>query len=177
VRKFIKVEWNNREDHDNFIGNYRRGFRRNDANAMNRNSIRLLLLSSLLWHGVGTREAYGRDPQVTVEQLLQTTQAWNGTEYTHHLTGQPQITILRISIPPNSALDWHEHPMISAGYVLSGQITLEMKRTGKRKTFHAGEALAETVNAVHRGYTTQQPVELVVFYAGSVGLPLSIKAK
>ncbi|MEA3144980.1 MAG: hypothetical protein QOI53_401, partial [Verrucomicrobiota bacterium] len=35
----------------------------------------------------------------------------------------------------------------------------------------------ECVNATHRGYTTDQPAELVVFYAGLPGMPLSIKNK
>jgi quercetin dioxygenase-like cupin family protein len=144
---------------------------------MNRNLLQFVVLSSLVWHIAVSSEAYAQDSQIRVEQLLQTTHSWDGTEYTHYLTGQPQITVLRISIPPNTALDWHEHPMMNAGYVLSGQITLEIKGSARRKTLRAGEALAECVNTVHRGYTTHQPVELVVFYAGTVGLPLSIKVK
>jgi quercetin dioxygenase-like cupin family protein len=144
---------------------------------MNRNLLQLIVLSSLLWRIAGSSEAHARDSQVRVEQLLQTTHSWDGAEYTRYVTGRPQITILRISIPPNTALDWHEHPMISAGYVLSGQITLEIKGTRERKTLRAGEALAESVNTIHRGYTAYQPVELVVFYAGTMGLPLSIKVK
>jgi quercetin dioxygenase-like cupin family protein len=144
---------------------------------MNRNFLQLTVLSSLLWLLEASSEAYARDPHVRVDQLLQATRSWDGSEYTRYVNGQPQITILRISIPPNTALDWHEHPMISAGYVVSGQITLETRGTRERKTLHAGQALAESVDTVHRGYTTQQPVELVVFYAGAVGLPLSVKAK
>jgi quercetin dioxygenase-like cupin family protein len=126
---------------------------------------------------IAASNASARDPRVMVDQLLQTTQSWDGNQYKHYVPGQPQITILRISIPPNTALDWHEHPMISAAYVVSGQITLEIRGSPQRKTIQAGQALAESVATVHRGYTTNQPVELVVFYAGAVGLPLSIKAK
>jgi quercetin dioxygenase-like cupin family protein len=123
------------------------------------------------------REASARDSRVIVQQVLQTTRSWDGTRYTGYAKGQPQITILRITIPRNTALDWHQHPMINAAYVLSGQLVLEKRDTKERKTFHAGEALAETVNTIHRGYTTDQPTELVVFYAGAPGLPLSIKVK
>ena len=35
--------------------------------------------------------------------------------------------------------------------------------------------LAETVQTTHRGFTTNEPVELVVFYAGQAGLPITIK--
>ena len=87
---------------------------------------------------------------------------------------------LRFSKSPSRQirrLDWHQHPMINAGYVLSGEITLEKRDTRERQVIHAGQALAECVNLTHRGYTTKQPVELIVFYAGAPGLPLSIKVK
>jgi quercetin dioxygenase-like cupin family protein len=143
---------------------------------MNRNLLQVTLISSLLWMITASNSEAG-DTHIVVDQLLQATRSWDGNKYPRYATGQPQITILRISIPPNTALDWHEHPMISAAYVVSGQITLEIRATRKRKTIYAGQALAESVATVHRGYTTNQPVELVVFYAGAVGLPLSIKAK
>ena len=142
---------------------------------MKNNLLEVIVTSSLLWM-IAAAPAAGGDPHVAVSQLLQTTRSWDGNKYSRYVTGQPQITIIRIKIPPNTALDWHEHPMISAAYVASGQITVEIRGTRIRKTFSAGQALAESVATVHRGYTTSQPVDLVVFYAGAVGLPLSIKA-
>jgi quercetin dioxygenase-like cupin family protein len=143
---------------------------------MTKTFLHLLVFSGLSWFLSSSNVSYARGPQIKVEQLLQTTHSWDGTSYTGYVSGQPEITILKIAIPPNTALDWHQHPMINAGYVLSGQITLEKKDTGERMVFHAGQALAECVNKVHRGFTTDQPAELIVFYAGSPGLPLSIKA-
>ena len=119
-------------------------------------------------------ELRAREPQIKVDQILQTTESWDGSNYTGYPTGQPQVTVLRIVIPANTALHWHHHPMISVGYVLSGQLTVEKRDTGERKILRAGEALAETVQTTHRGFTTDQPAELIVFYAGQVGLPLSI---
>ena len=142
---------------------------------MKSNLLQVVVISSLLWMIAASRATAG-NPHIAVSQVLQTTRSWDGNKYSRYVNGQPQITILKISIPPNTALDWHEHPMISAAYVVSGQITLEIRGTRKRKTFSAGQALAESVATVHRGYTTNQPVDLVVFYAGAVGLPLSIKA-
>jgi quercetin dioxygenase-like cupin family protein len=115
-----------------------------------------------------------REPEIKVEQILQTTRSWDGVAYSGYPTGQPQLTVLRITVPPNTTLHWHRHPMISVGYVISGELTLEKKETGERKIVHAGEALAETVQTTHRGFTMNEPVELVVFYAGTGGLPLSI---
>jgi quercetin dioxygenase-like cupin family protein len=136
-----------------------------------------ITLGCLCWFYSSTCQLLARELPVTSEQLLQTTGSWDGTRYTGYLRGQPQVTVLKITVPPHTALAWHQHPMINAGYVLSGKITLEKKDTGQRQTFRAGQALAECVNATHRGYTTDQPAELVVFYAGLPGMPLSIKNK
>jgi quercetin dioxygenase-like cupin family protein len=143
---------------------------------MTKTFLQLIFFSALCWFLPFSSVSYARDSRVKVEQLLQTTHSWDGTAYAGYVSKQPEITILKISIPPNTTLDWHQHPMINAGYVLSGQITLEKKETGQRMVFHAGQALAESVNTVHRGFTSDQPVELIVFYAGTPGLPLSIKA-
>jgi quercetin dioxygenase-like cupin family protein len=114
------------------------------------------------------------EPQNEVEQILQTTQAWDGTAYKNYPTGQPQLTVLRIKVPPHSALHWHYHPVISVGYVLSGELTVEKRATGERTTVRAGQALPETVGTIHRGFTTDSPVELIVFYAGQAGVPITV---
>jgi quercetin dioxygenase-like cupin family protein len=131
-----------------------------------------LFLSLSLWLIPAVLSA--REPQIEVQQILQTTQSWDGTNYQSYPTGQPQLTVIRIKIPPNTALHWHHHPVISVGYVLSGELTLEKRATGERTIVHAGQTVAETVQTTHRGFTTNEPVELVVFYAGQVGVPITI---
>ena len=54
------------------------------------------------------------------EILLQTTQSWNGKPYTHYPTGQPQLTTIKLTIEPHTALPWHTHPFPNVVYVLSG---------------------------------------------------------
>jgi quercetin dioxygenase-like cupin family protein len=115
-----------------------------------------------------------REPQIEVEQILQTTQAWDNTVYRTYPTGQPQLTVLRIKIPSHTALHWHYHPVISVGYVVSGELTVEQQETGERTTIRAGQALPETVGTTHRGFTTDDPVELIVFYAGQAGVPITV---
>ena len=118
--------------------------------------------------------AGAREPQIEVEQILQTTQAWDGTAYKNYPTGQPQLTVLRIKVPPHTALHWHYHPVISVGYVLSGELTVEKQATGERSIFRTGQALPETIGTIHRGFTTESPVELIVFYAGQAGVPITV---
>jgi quercetin dioxygenase-like cupin family protein len=113
-------------------------------------------------------------PITTNKQILQTSQTWDGIKYHRYPTGQPQLTVLRITIPPNTALHWHRHPVISVGYVLAGNLTIEKRDTGERTVLYTGQTLAETVQATHRGFTTDEPVALVVFYAGQVGTPITI---
>lgn len=76
--------------------------------------------------------------------------------------------------PPLTELPWHTHPMPNAAYVLSGQLTIQDKETVECYTVHAGEALNETTDSAHRGYTLDDAAELVIFYAGVEGQPLSV---
>ena len=137
-------------------------------------SLTLLSARLSLWFWLVPTGLCAREPQIKVEPVLQTTQSWDRTPYPSYPSGQPQVTVLRITIPPHTALHWHRHPIISVGYVLSGHLTLEKRETGERTMLQAGQAVAETVQTTHRGFTTDEPVELIVFYAGQVGLPLTI---
>jgi quercetin dioxygenase-like cupin family protein len=145
------------------------------SNLLSMNSrLKLLVIPLSLIATLAPSQVKAREPQVEVQQVLQTTKAWDGSDYQSYPTGQPQITVLRIKIPPHTALHWHYHPVISAGYILSGELTVEKQGTNEHITVHAGQALTETVRTTHRGFTTDQPAELVVFYAGQAGLPITV---
>ncbi len=107
------------------------------------------------------------------EVLLQATKAWNGEAYAHYPTGTPQLTMLRVTIAAHTALPWHTHPVPNAGYVLSGQLTIQDKESGRSQTFHAGEAFAESVDDVHRGVAGDTPTVLILTYAGTPGTQTS----
>lgn len=116
-----------------------------------------------------------REPQssIQVDTLLRTSSSWDGVAYTAYPSGQPELTILKITIAPHTALPWHTHPMPNAAYVLSGEITVEKKENGQEKVLSVGQVLPEMVNELHRGTTGDKPVELIVFYAGTKDMPLS----
>ncbi len=111
------------------------------------------------------------------EVLLQADHSWNGVPYTQYPKGHPELTMLKLTIAPHTALPWHTHPFPNAAYVLSGTLTVHDKVSGKTKVFHQGEAFAETVNDVHRGETGDEPVVLLVTYAGTPGVPTSVPVK
>jgi quercetin dioxygenase-like cupin family protein len=112
-------------------------------------------------------------PSVQVETLLRSATSWDGQLYQAYPDGQPELSILKMTFPANSELSWHTHPMPNAAYVVSGELTVQKKETGEKKTLTAGQVLPEMVNQLHRGFTGDQPVELIVFYAGVKGMPLS----
>jgi quercetin dioxygenase-like cupin family protein len=111
------------------------------------------------------------------EILLQTSQSWNGKPYTHYPTSQPQLTTIRLTIAPHTALPWHTHPFPNAVYVLSGSLTLHDKESGKTLVVHQGQAVGESVDDVHRGETGDEPTVLLITYAGTPGVPTSVPAK
>ncbi|MFP3541729.1 cupin, partial [Pseudomonas sp. SIMBA_044] len=45
-----------------------------------------------------------KTPNIQVEQLLKTGQSWDSTPYAAYPAGQPEITVLKITIPPHTAL-------------------------------------------------------------------------
>jgi quercetin dioxygenase-like cupin family protein len=111
------------------------------------------------------------------EILLQTSQSWNGKPYTHYPSGQPQLTTIKLTIAPHTALPWHTHPFPNAVYVLSGTLTLHDRDSGKTLAVHQGEAVGESVDDVHRGESGDEPTVLLITYAGTPGVPTSVPAK
>jgi quercetin dioxygenase-like cupin family protein len=111
------------------------------------------------------------------EVLLQTSQSWNGKKYTHYPTGPVQLTTLKVTLAPHTALPWHTHPFPNSVYVLSGTLTLHDKASGKTLVVHQGQAVGESVDDIQRGEAGDQPAVLIITYAGTPGVPTSIPAK
>ena len=111
---------------------------------------------------------------VRSENLLRTGSSWDGEPYKSYPAGQPELSILKITLAPHTELEWHSHPIPNAAYIVSGELTLERKKDGKKQRFVAGQALSETVDTVHRGVAGDEPVVLIVFYAGNSGYRLLV---
>ena len=110
---------------------------------------------------------------VHAETLLRTSSSWDGEPYKSYLPGQPELSILKITIAPHTELEWHSHPMPSAAYIVAGALTVERKKDGKKQQFRAGQAVSDTVDTFHRGVAGTEPVVVIVFYAGSPGVPVT----
>ena len=112
-------------------------------------------------------------PAIQKEVLTSGSTSWDGTPYPAYPAGAPELTVLKITIGAHATLPWHSHPIPNAAYVVSGELTVEKLDTGEKKVLTAGQVLPELVGQVHRGIAGDQPVVLIVFYAGSKGIPLS----
>lgn len=113
----------------------------------------------------------------TKENLTVSTEAWTGQKLPSYPSGQPEISILKITIPPGQRLPMHKHPVISAAVVIRGELTVT---TDKGKVLHvkAGRPMIEVVNEWHYGANHgTEPVELIVFYAGVKGTPITVLQK
>lgn len=112
---------------------------------------------------------------VQADTLAKSSASWDGSRLPAYPGGTPEISVLRIRIPPGATLPMHRHPVINAGYLVRGELTVF---TEENKTLHlkAGDALVEVVNTWHYGKNEGSEVaEIVVFYAGTTGAPITVK--
>ena len=107
--------------------------------------------------------------------LAKTSLSWDGSRLPDYPKDTPEVTILRIKIPPGGQLPVHKHPVISAGVLLNGELTVV---TEDNRAFHlkAGDAIVEVVNKWHYGKNEgKETAEIIVFYAGALDMPITIE--
>ena len=111
---------------------------------------------------------------IVVNELVRSSKSWDGKLLAPYPQGQPEITIRRISIPAGARLETHSHPVINAGVLMSGQLTVETT-DGNVLHLKAGDPIIEVVNTLHYGINEGTvPAEIVVFYAGIVGQAVTV---
>lgn len=112
---------------------------------------------------------------VQVAVLAKTGLSWDGGRLPDYSKGTPEVTILRIKIPPGIQLPLHNHPVINAGVLLSGELTVV---TEDNRTLHlkAGDPIVEVVNTWHYGKNEGNAMaEILVFYAGVLDTPITTR--
>ena len=130
----------------------------------------LILCCTLFWaNNVLAADAKG----VEVTVLAKSGFSWDGNALPKYGNEKPEITILRIIIPPGGVLPQHKHGVINAGVLLSGELTV-VTENGSILQLKAGEALVEVVNTLHYGKNAgATPAEIIVFYAGAMDMPVT----
>ena len=123
-----------------------------------------------------TSKPYYTDiPGVKANVLIKTSKAWNGTMLPAYEAGQPEITIVRYEFAPGASIPMHMHPVINAGVLLKGELTV-ITKSGEIITLKAGEPLVELFKEWHYGTNNgTETAEFIVVYAGTVGTPLVVR--
>ena len=112
---------------------------------------------------------------VEVEVLAKTTTSWDGADLPDYRSGEAEVTILRIGISPGTRLPLHKHPVINAGVLLKGKLTV-VTESGKTLHLEAGDAIVEVVDTWHYGRNDgDEKAEIIVFYAGNRDAPVTIQ--
>ena len=108
------------------------------------------------------------------EVLLKTTSTWDNAQYKKLKIKNPEATVLKIVIGVNEELPMHKHDLVNIAYVKKGTLTV-ITDDNKQITLYEGEVLPELVGKYHYGKNTgKEPIELIVFYLGQKGTPLSV---
>ena len=102
--------------------------------------------------------------EVKSEELIRTSQSWDGVELPDYLQGRPELVAVKYEFPAGKKLGWHHHPVMNYGILVQGELTI-IGLDGKEKTVHEGEAVVEMVNTIHHGENRgTKPVILYMFY-------------
>tara|TARA_Y100000991_G_scaffold178540_1_gene140825 strand:- start:224 stop:535 length:312 start_codon:yes stop_codon:yes gene_type:complete len=89
----------------------------------------------------------------------------------------PRLQFKKITIPPNTVLPPHTNPVINSAVIIKGILEITDKDWTKQ-IFKKDEAFNEVVNIIHSAKVIgETPVEVIVFYAGTKKLPLTIFTK
>lgn len=112
--------------------------------------------------------------EIQVVKLAETSKSWNGNDLPNYPVGKPKITVLKIAIPPKTKLHKHYHPVINSGILLKGVLKV-VDINNNVLILKEGDVIVELVNKIHFGINEgKKPVEIVVFYAGTTGLPITV---
>lgn len=113
---------------------------------------------------------------VKVTPLAKDTTSWDGRPIAYP-EGPAEMTALLVEIAPGAQTGWHHHLVPNFAYMLEGVLELTLD-DGRVKQVKAGEELPEVVNRPHNGRNIGNgPAKLIVFYAGTVGTPLSVRER
>lgn len=131
------------------------------------------LTSSFLLFSCGKEKPASGNPvsELVAESYL----SWNGDSLPAYPAGKPKISIVKVTIPPHSELPKHHHPVINAGVLLKGELTV-VDIHGNILEMKAGDPIIEVVNTIHYGVNNgDEPAEILVFYAGAEGTEIVVK--
>jgi len=77
--------------------------------------------------------------------------------------GKAEVTLLRIRILPKTELPLHQHPVINAGVLLKGQLTV-VTQDNEMLYLKAGDTIVDAVNNWHSIISHTDPIWFFISY-------------
>ncbi len=135
----------------------------------------LLFLCTIAVVIVSCRSEAKNEEEVVSQELIRTSQSWDGVELPDYLQGRPELVAVKYVFSAGKKLGWHHHPVMNYGILVQGELTI-IGLDGTEKTVHEGEAVVEMVNTIHHGENRgSKPVILYMFYLSQKELPLAVQ--
>jgi len=112
---------------------------------------------------------------LNIKELLRTDTTSIGQMITYPNFDSPEVTMLKITIPPGKSTGWHKHNIPVFAYVVKGTLTVELEDHRLMK-FKEESTFAEMRDTFHNGKNMEDTdLVLIAIYMGGKGQQLSIK--
>jgi quercetin dioxygenase-like cupin family protein len=135
---------------------------------MNKYTLTLILLAFL------SLTAKAQYSGLNIKELFRADTNTIGQKIVYPNFSDPEVTMLKITIPPGKSTGWHKHNIPVFAYVIKGTLTVELEDHRIVK-FKEDSTFAEIVDTFHNG-TNMEDTDLVLIaiYLGGKGQKLSI---
>ena len=134
----------------------------------------VLLWASLIVTPVaGADEVMADMDSISTEVVIKSHRSWNGSQLPPYGVGQPEVSVVRVTIPAGVSLPVHVHPHATVGVLTQGNLRVSTQE-GVSADFKAGDAVLEVINQPHWGMNIgQEDAVILVVYAGIQGEPVT----
>lgn len=113
---------------------------------------------------------------ITVETLARSDRSWNGQRLPLFGSVQPEVTVVRLTVPAGVTLKRHLHPIIHAGVLVQGRLRVETD-DGSSQLLETGQAIIEVVNTAHRSVSLgPDSAVLLMVFVGPAGQAITLPA-
>ena len=131
----------------------------------------LLTLILLAFISLTARSQYSG---LNIKELLRTDTTSIGQKIIYPDLADPEVTMLKITIPPGKSTGWHKHNIPVFAYVVKGVLTVELE-DHQIKKFKEESTFAEVRDTYHNGSNMEDTdLVLIAIYMGGKGQKLSI---
>jgi len=130
-----------------------------------------LILILLAFLSLTARSQYS---DLIIKDLLRTDTTSIGQKITYPDFADPEVTMLKITIPPGKSTGWHKHNIPVFAYVVKGTLTVELE-DHRIIQFKEESTFAEMRDTYHNGTNMEDSdLVLIAIYMGGKGEKLSI---